>query len=77
MDNRGSTLMSQDFTATWLKSKKPYSSLYTSDFDQKYPNPNNSSTYLPSGLQSQNDIWENKNYYYASTYRQFLINTDL
>ena len=55
MDNRGCTLMSNDFTATWLERKIPYSSMYTSDFDQKYPKASN----LPSGTEKlQKRNWE-------------------
>ena len=47
--------MSNDFTATWLERKIPYSSMYTSDFDQKYPKASN----LPSGTEKlQKRNWE-------------------
>ena len=69
MVNRGCTLMSQDFTTNWLQKQAPYSSLYTNDFDQKYPRiPNDLSYKFEESLQPAND-WKNKNYYYASTYR--------
>ena len=64
-----STLMAHLITSPWLAKQMPYSSVYRSDFDQKFPSSQTSISYLPPFPGKLDQKLDFDNPYYASTYR--------
>ena len=61
--------MAHLITSPWLAKQMPYSSVYRSDFDQKYPSSQIYTSYLSPIPGKMDQNLDFKHPYYASTYR--------